>query len=630
MAFIRLFITSLAMFTALGFAARMFFAIYFNKELGALDLSDIVYGLFRGLRFDLAISAYFAVIVFTLARLFSFYFIAKKRSFILLGVGCSTLILMLMSDMMYYADAGRHISYEINDAGSDSLSLLKLAVSQYTLLFAVALASIAASFIISIKLNSFIHSQSAPLSTPKAFSSVIVGISLAFVLSRGGFSGISISPIDAYKVGNPLLADVCINAAYKEAYHLINSRHEVNQLSLAERPLPKDEQRLLGDLFQGRDTLRDLDLDKMNVVILLLESWPATLMRSYGSEYECTPFFDSLQQQGLSVDGMVSGGHRTTEGMFTTFCSFQNPLGQSVAKSQLTGMPYTSLAQILSDNGWSSAFFQGSSQETASAGPFSQKLGFKNSYGKREIDNKQFKENAFGAYDQDIYNFVLQKTNEMTQPFVLAINTNTTHDHALPEGIEAKFGMETSNQRALSTMYFADQALEEFITNYQADEKLGPTLFVLLADHTRGVNGSVLAHYLIPFILFSTDDTVQPQYIPELVSQRDLAPTVLDYLGGFEPTFSGSSLISQVPRFADYYHSGTLGWIEGDHVIEMSALTSGEFKSFLRDGKLDSLRQVPADDQHRLMAKRALAFTGRSQDLLFSGKTQSFFDELSD
>ncbi|SCY89010.1 hypothetical protein, partial [Desulfoluna spongiiphila] len=76
----------------------------------------------------------------------------------------------------------------------------------------------------------------------------------------------------------------------------------------------------------------------------------------------------------------------------------------------------------------------------------------------------------------------------------------------------------------------------------------------------------------------------------------------------------------------DYYHQGLLGWVEGDHVVEINILGSGEANTFLRGGPLDPLTAVAADAVHARMVKEALAFTQRSQNLLFEGRTLDFFD----
>ena len=343
-----------------------------------------------------------------------------------------------------------------------------------------------------------------------------------------------------------------------------------------------------------------------------------------------TPFFDSLATRGITSRGMIAGGHRTTEGIFTTFCSYQNPLGQTLAKSQLGTFTYRSLAQVLREKGWSTSFFQGSRKDTSGTGAFAQRLGFEKSFGKEDIPDgeRRFEKNKWGVYDQDIYSFVVKHLKTMEQPFLAGINTNTTHDLSLPKGASPAFGTDSELNTRMSVLRFADDALMEFISAYEKDPDFGPTLFVLLADHTAGVTGSALAHYLIPFTLFATDGSVPQKRVESFLSQRDIAPTVADLLGGHVGTFTGVSMLRDVPRRADYYHQGVLGWIEGDRLVEINILAENSVGFYRLTGVLDEKVKVSPDAIHKRMVKEALAFTRRSQGLLFNGESLSFMEAL--
>lgn len=360
-------------------------------------------------------------------------------------------------------------------------------------------------------------------------------------------------------------------------------------------------------------------------MIILLEGWAAAGMASYGHSRSTTPFFDRLRAEALTTDDMIAGGHRTTEGMFSTFCSNQNPLGNTIANSYLQDFYYDCLPEILRNRGWATAFFQGTHKETSGTGAFSQKLGFEQSFGKKDMPKGRFPHNHWGAQDPDLYDFVMTRLQKMPKPFFVGINTNTTHDVVLPEEVVAKFGRSNEVAKRESVLYFSDEALAAFMEAYQHGN-FGPTLFVLVADHTGGPQPTRLDHYRLPFLIYQKGNPLLTGvHLPVTAAQRDIAPTVLDLMGlEIQSGFSGKSLLQDpAHRFADYYQDGILGWIEGNRLIEIS-ISNGKIIDCRK--RTDKWRVVACKDQDNNLRLNALAFTDYSQSLLFSGQLATFGD----
>jgi len=610
---------------------RLFFYICHREGFAAISTREVGYALFWGLRFDLALAAIHTILCLLLGAVILHGFKKRRWTLAPLALSATTMVALQISDIMYFHDARRHIGYELSDAATDFSSLVATAFSQYAPIALGGLLFLGLALYAIWKSRGWIlQKRPARLGVIKGALATLAMAAIIVVSIRGGVMGLPMSPLFAYKIGDPVLADLALNGGYSGSYYLFRNRGKVTRVPLPEMDPPATQRQILARLYPDPIGEEALTFRPMNVVVILLESWPATLMKSYGFDREVTPFFDHLTTRGIRTDAMVAGGHRTTEGIFTTFCSYQNPLGQTVAKSQLTTYPYQSLAQCLADSGWATLFFQGTRKDTSGTGAFAQRLGFQQSYGKEEVTERTLGTNQWGVYDQDLYAFILKTLKSTKQPFLAGVNTCTTHDDALPPSVPAAFGMDTPLNRNMSVLHFADQALEGFIKAYEADPEFGPTVFVLLADHTARITGSPMTQYLIPFTLFATDDSVPPLKLDTLVSQRDIAPTVAQLLGGKVPAFTGRSLLKDGPRAADYYHQGLIGWVEKDHVVEINILGTGEAKSYLRTGPLATLKAVAPDALHTRMVKEALAFTKRSQALLFEGKTLEFFDLFKD
>jgi phosphoglycerol transferase MdoB-like AlkP superfamily enzyme len=597
------------------FFTKIVFYFYLKEDFFELSLLEVLYATLWGYKFDFAAAA----VVAFLATLFDwskrvFTFVS---AFLLLGI-----FALQMGDILYFHESSRHIGYEITDTLTDANSLFMTAYSQHISLTFIAM-------ILGVILFYFFSKWLIRFEKILLNKSYLVKKLLLIVLTvffiRGMFQGIPLNPWQANQIGESKLAILSLNAVYNVVYVLANSKKKLQALSLPKVSQEEIEKAFL-ELYSDKELRSSVKkLENPNIVFLFLESWSAVNMKSYGYPKTTTPFFDALLEKSVHPIAMMAGGHRTTEGLFATLTSLQNPLGRSVAKTNLQSFSYPSIIKILKEKkGYSSAFFQGSSKETSGTGSLAQDLGFTESYGKRDVLNREYKENAWGVHDFDLYDFSLERVKEMKKPFVIGINGATTHDDKIPNGIKS---MHFSDDKAingfLNAVHFADMALEKFVK--ETEEQYPNTLFVLFADHCGGVRGTAFQNYLIPFALYHK--ALEPKAYEVILSQRDIAPTVYDLVVGDykadEVGFSGKSLLSDQRFFADYYYSGTLGWVEENKVLELNIATGKE-----RCFEIVNFKNSEVKCSNDIMAfkQRALSFTEVSQKLLFSGKSEAFIN----
>lgn len=587
---------------------KLIFLLTISTNITTDETLAIIYGY----KFDFAISA----IVAFLATL---YEVNKKFTTILSSILITVLFLIQLSDILYFLESSRHVSYEILDLFVDAKSLLLTALSQHTLFYALSLLF---TLLIFIFLYKFFNKNFAEIKFKKSYLiSKLSIIILTVFFVRGMFQHIPLNPWQANQIGNTNLTKYVLNGAYSAVYSALNSKKNLKPLHL-KQPLHLSLQNLYNDTKTLNKSLPIIKT-KPNIIFFFLESWSAVHLKPYGGKYETTPEFDKILLNSLRPKAMVAGGHRTTEGMFTSLVSFQNPLGKSVAKTQLQSFDYKSIINILATNGYSSAFFQGSSKETSGTGSLANSLGFKLSFGKIDVKERMYEPNYWGIHDEDLYNFVnLKLKTTLKEPFVLGINGATTHDNKIPKQIkEINFTSDKNINGQLNALHFSDASLGKFVK--EIEKKYPNTIFVLLADHCGGGIKGTLENYLIPFAIYG--DKIEAKYIDKLIAQRDISPTLLDItLGDYKkiaPYFTGKSLIQDEIFFVDYFHNGILGWIEDKKVIEINSATNKQ-KCF----ELNNLSKTATkcDNKHELMKQQALSFTFLSQKLLFKGETNNF------
>ena len=578
------------------------FALYLKGYFEDYTFSEQLFAIFWGYKFDFAVSAMVAFIV----TLFDF----NKRLFVSVAMLMLVILFLFqMADILYYYDAARHVGYEILDTFVDAGGLSDTALTQHTF---ISLSTIAVAIVLVVTLyfflSRFLHGEIWRRTTvfKKLF---LVLLSVFFV--RGMFNHIPLNPWQSNQIGDAKLAAIALNGTYNMLTAVLASRAHLTPVRL-----PGDRDSNVSRLYEGYRAVAPV-LNRPNVVFFFLESWSMINLSA-----KTTPFLYEIMQKSIRVEGMMANGHRTTEGIFAALTSFQNPLGKSVAKNQLQDFEYESIIDFLNHKGYRSSFFQGTAKETSGTGSLAQKLGFVESYGKADVHERQFDENAWGIYDQDLYRFVSKKLDEGKKPFVIGINGASTHDDKIPEGIAPlALSDDVKTNKMLNALHFSDAALRDFVTHIE--DKYPNTLFVFFADHCGHVEGSTFENYLIPFALYHKD--LHPRYEPVILSQRDIAPSVMDLIYGdyrkHLPNSSGQSLFSDQHFFADYFQNGILGWIEGSDAIEID-ITTGEYRCFEIRGHVQ--KALTCKPLHKRLYRNALNFNSLSQMLLFVGKTKTF------
>jgi phosphoglycerol transferase MdoB-like AlkP superfamily enzyme len=560
------------------------------------------YAVLWGYKFDFAVSGIIAFIVSLLD--FNRRFTAFFGTLVLVS-----LFAFEISDIYYYYDAARHVGYEILDSVTDASGLLDTGFLQHTLLSVSSLIVAIISIWIFFKVLSrgVIEIKWSRYTILKKIFLLL----LTIFFIRGMFNHIPLNPWQSNQIGDAKLASIALNGTYNMLTAIIADRAHLKPVKL-----PPTSDNNISSLYKGHKKVT-ATLKRPNIVFFFLESWSMVNLSA-----KTTPFLYEIMQNSITVKAMIANGHRTTEGIFATLTSFENPLGKSVAKNQLQDFDYASVIDILNADGYESSFFQGTAKETSGTGSLAQKLGFKYSFGKSDVIDRKYGENSWGVYDQDLYTFVEEKLKDSKTPFVIGINGASTHDDKIPQGVKIlKLSEDKKYNKILNALHFSDKALREFVQNIDAEYP--NTLFVFFADHCGHVEGSAYENHLIPFGLYHKELKAKKEDV--ILSQRDIAPSVIDLLYGdyrsVMPSASGKSLFSDKNFFAEYFQNGIIGWIEGNNAIEID-ISSGSYRCFEIKGITQTA--LTCKDIHKKLYNNALAFHHISQSLLFKGESKKF------
>ena len=327
-----------------------------------------------------------------------------------------------------------------------------------------------------------------------------------------------------------------------------------------------------------------------NVVVIILESYSKQHIGFYnktlrGGTYQgFTPFLDSL----LTTSAMTwrysyANGRKSIEGMPSVLSSLPNfvePL--FLTPASLNAM--SGLARELGENkGYSTAFFHGAQNGSMGFQAFARATGFQRYYGRDEYNadpnfngDEDF-DGTWAIWDEEFFQFFAQQMNKMTEPFMTALFSASSHDpFVVPEKYQGRF---PQGERPLQQcIAYTDYALKRFFEEASKQPWFQNTLFVITADHvSQQIDPfycTTLGNYCVPIILYAPGDRSLQGYDEErVVEQIDIMPTVLGYLHYDKPYIGFGHDIINTPAedgFALHWlpESSSYEYVWGDYALQ--------------------------------------------------------------
>jgi len=178
--------------------------------------------------------------------------------------------------------------------------------------------------------------------------------------------------------------------------------------------------------------------------------------------------------------------------------------------------------------------------------------------------------------------------------------------------------------------------MREFFDKLKNKPYYKNTLFVFMSDHTSGRRSNSFAKYLIPGAIYG-EAIVPVKKLDQFVSQRDIAPTILEILGlPASFSFAGKSFYSPTEKesddeyFSDFYNSGNISWVRGREIVETNISQPEIVNCYSIDVETMMALGKECDAQSEQLSEQSLVFTSYSQERLFKGETEQFYRFLNE
>ncbi|QAU33134.1 LTA synthase family protein [Janthinobacterium sp. 17J80-10] len=360
---------------------------------------------------------------------------------------------------------------------------------------------------------------------------------------------------------------------------------------------------------------------RLNVVLVSVESLSADFLGKFGNNEGLTPQLDRLASQGLLFTKLYATGTRTVRGLEALTLSVPPTPGQSIVKRP-GNEDLFSLGSVFRGKGYDVRYAYGG------YGYFDNMNAFFGGNNYNVVDRLNIPdsripfENIWGVADEALFDQVLDEIDASHRQgrlsFTHVMTTSNHRPFTYPDG---RIDIPSHTGRAGGVKY-TDYAIGRFIDMARAKPWFKDTMFVIVADHTASSAGKTdlpVARYHIPMIVYAPAH-VKPGTVDRLASQIDTGPTLLGMLNfSYASRFIGHDVLHTPPEddraFISTYQS--LGYLKHDTLTVLQPRR--QVAAFAVDAESNTT-PVPVN---QTLVQEAVAYYQGTAELVKAGQYRS-------
>lgn len=348
---------------------------------------------------------------------------------------------------------------------------------------------------------------------------------------------------------------------------------------------------------------------KLNVVFLIIESLGKEHIGGLnkdlmdGKYKGYTPFIDSLIPQSYTFTHTYANGRKSIDALPSIISGIPS-IREPFVLSVYSGNKTTSIAKLLGDEGYETAFFHGAPNGSMGFSSYTNLAGIKHYYGLNEYGKSSDFDGTWGIWDDPFMQYMAKTMNTLKQPFFSAFfSVSSHHPFKLPEQYVGKFPKGQLPVQEL--LGYTDMALRNFFKTAETMPWYKNTLFVLCADHATvsyfPEYQTTPGYFSIPILLYYPGGNLKGK-ADKIMQQIDIMPTVLNYLNYDKPYFAlGFDAFNKNPdNFAVNNNDGTFSFYQGDYLL----INDGKINLSLYNLKTDRLTKNNLLDKEPLVASK--------------------------
>ncbi|MBL4703891.1 MAG: LTA synthase family protein [Flavobacteriales bacterium] len=266
-----------------------------------------------------------------------------------------------------------------------------------------------------------------------------------------------------------------------------------------------------------------LEKNDRNVVVIILES-VRTLSTSLHPEGDAntTPYLAELAKSSYVVEQAITTVPHTSKSLVSINCGIVPYLGRAIFESTL-GIPTHCIPKILNSKGYNSVLFSSSTETFENWTSLVDNVGFNEFYPMERLPKENYEMVNYFGYEDNIMLSPSDKwINEQKGPFYAVYFTGMTHHgYEPPSYYEMKHYSDNKPLNDyLNSIRYADEFVEQVISQYKNAGLYEDTVFVITSDHGQGFgehnqwfhNNIVYKEGIgIPLVIHSSESRVSPK-----------------------------------------------------------------------------------------------------------------------
>ena len=519
-------------------ASRIYFYLNNSKTI---DLHCFLEFL-EGLRFDISALVYINIPLFVMLflphNLRAHHYYHKLTNWLFYAVNIPFLLLNNV-DIEYFKFTQKRSTtdfFQLISLGSDAKNIIPQYLTDY---WPITLFSILQTYLL-LKIKQLPKQRFVLKIKPisKQLFILVFASGIFIVSARGGLQLKPINPINAGELSGSQNTSLILNTPFCIL-------HSLNEKPLVEYNYFKKED--LTNIYSPIHLPQSQQINKQNIVILILESFSKEFVGYYNEGESHTPFLDSLMQQGLVFNNAYANGLKSIEALPAITASIPTLMDNPFITSDYAQNQFESLASILNKEDYNTSFFHGGIRGTQGFYSFIRKAGIQEYHGMEEYNNNTDFDGTWGIFDVPFMQYFAKELNQKKEPFFTTFFSLSSHPpYVLPKDYEHNH----DKIDILETIQYSDYALRQFFKSIENEDWYKNTLFIVTADHTSGVSYNKkyknrMGRYAIPLLLFKGGGSLQGTN-NNIVQQIDIMPTLLEEIHYNKPYFAfGKSILSK-------------------------------------------------------------------------------------
>lgn len=550
-------ILTLVMFTAISVILKPAFMFYNHNAFKDCAFTDYLAVIWHGLPMDISVAGYLTIVPALLALISIWLHPALIRILHRIYLALVSLLLSIV----YCTDAVLYSFWQFRiDStpffyflSSPKDALASVSIWWVLLGVVVMLLLTAALFIVLCKtIGTFPESKGIAKDRLIASAVMVVVLALLFVPIRGSLGTSTMNLGRVYYSENQKLNHAAINPCFSLLSSLMNDENTTDQYRfMAANEANKLFSQIIDKTKQGGTdaVFKLLNTNRPNIVMVVLESFSAHIMKSMGGTANVAVNMDKWANEGVLFTNFYANSFRTDRGLAAILAGYPAQPTMSIMKypNKTGNMPM--FPQKLKKAGYQLKYYYGGDADFTNMRSFVTTAGFEDLVSDADFPIK-LRLSKWGVPDQYVFDRALAdiKSQAPNATHLSVIQTSSSHE---PYDVPFK----KLNNKILNAFAYTDNCLGKFVAALKKLPSWKNTLVVLVPDHQgcypEDLDNYSPQRYHIPLLLLGGALKAKGP-IATLGSQADIAATLLSQLGisYSEFTFSKDMLNPNVPHFA--------------------------------------------------------------------------------